>query len=359
MTPAAKALRVKTIAGALGLDLVGVTTAAPLDRAGYYRRWLDAGYAGPLTYMTRNVRVRNDPPQLLPGARTIISVAVAYKRSDGFLPLTAPRDSSAIDGTPTGVVAQYARGRDYHYVLRGLLTELVDRLQGELDESFAARILVDTGPLLERAAAARAGLGWIGRNTCLMNAQHGSYLLLGEIVTTLELVPDEPVAERCGRCDRCIRACPTGALVAPYQLDATRCIAALTIEQHAPIAEEYHAAIGDRVFGCDVCQQVCPYNAKAPLGQHPDIMADVIPAHVNLLEIIKMRSGNYRRLTAGTAARRARRSMWQRNAIIALRNARPHADLAPVLSRALTTEDAGVREAAHAAVSRRSLPPPR
>mgnify|MGYP005840113961 CR=1 FL=1 len=357
MTPAEKALRIKTIAGWLRLDLIGITTAAPPNRGEYYRRWLARGYAGPLRYLTRNVRVRMDPSRLLPGARTVICAAVAYKRTDGFQP-DRGEDRRRVTAAPTGTVAQYARGRDYHTVLRKALGELVVQARAELREPFDARVLVDTAPLLERELAARAGLGWIGRNTCLLNGRLGSYLLLGEIVTTLELPPDDPVPERCGRCERCLQACPTGALVAPYELDAARCIACLTIEQRGPIPAELHSAIGERVFGCDACQQVCPYNARAPLGRHPEIMADALPANVNLLETASLRSGAYRRLVAGTVARRATRPMWQRNAIIALRNVLPEADLAPTLAAALGSADAGVRDAADAAVARRSTQPP-
>lgn len=356
MTPAEKALQIKTIAGRLGLDLIGITTAAPPDRAAHYRQWLARGYAGPLRYLARNVRVRTDPSRLIPSARTVICAAVAYKRGDGFRP--ARREERLAErAEPLGTVAQYARGRDYHTVLRGALGELVERARTELAEPFEARVCVDTAPLLERELAARAGLGWIGRNTCLINNRLGSYLLLGEIVTTMELPPDEPEPPRCGRCERCLEACPTGALVAPYELDAARCIACLTIEQRGPIPIELHSAIGDRVFGCDVCQQVCPYNARAPLGRHPEIMADTLPASVNLLEALRLRSGAYRRLVAGTAARRATRPMWQRNAIIALRNVLPEADLAHTLADALGSPDPGACDAARAAMARRSAQP--
>ncbi|MEW6198631.1 MAG: tRNA epoxyqueuosine(34) reductase QueG [Planctomycetota bacterium] len=356
MTPAEKALRIKTIAGRLGLDLIGITTAAAPDRATHYRRWLARGYAGPLRYLTRNVRVRSDPSRLLPGARTVICAAVAYKRADGFRP-AGREDRHAPEAEPLGTVAQYARGRDYHTVLRRTLGELVAQARMELREPLEARVCVDTAPLLERELAARAGLGWIGRNTCLINDRLGSYLLLGEIITTMELPAEEAVPERCGRCERCLQACPSGALVAPYELDAARCIACLTIEQRGPIPVELHPAIGDRVFGCDVCQQVCPYNARAPLGRHPEIMADTLPASVNLLRSAYLPSGAYRRMVADTAARRATRPMWQRNAVIALRNVLPEADLAPSLADALESPDPGVRDAARAAVARRGAQP--
>ena len=168
-----------------------------------------------------------------------------------------------------GRVAQYVRGPDSHRVLRAMLNELVDQLRCRLDEPFDARVFVDTGPILERELAAAAGLGWVGRNTMLLNEGLGSYLFLGEVLTTLELGVDSPVADRCGNCTRCLDACPTHALVAPYQLDASRCISYLTIEHRGQVPEELCELIGDWVCGCDVCQQVCPYNRRAPLATQP------------------------------------------------------------------------------------------
>jgi len=244
-------------------------------------------------------------------------VAVSYKRGDGYLGLRAMTEAF---GRYAGYVAQFARGCDYHVVLRRMLNDLLVLARQQLQEDFAARVCVDTAPLLEREHAVAAGLGWFGRNTCLLNAHWGSYLLLGEIVTTLELVPDVAQPARCGRCQRCLQACPTGALVAPYQLDARRCISYLTIEHRGPISAELQSAIGHHVFGCDICQQVCPYNAKAPLGRHPLICAPRLPERLDLLELAAVRAGAYRRLVADSAGRRASRAQWRRNAIIALGN---------------------------------------
>lgn len=356
MTPARKTARAKALARAIGFDLVGVAPARPLAGAMYYKKWLALGYGGSMDYLARDVETRADPRRLLPGARSILCGAVRYRRADGWEPRRpGSLPDSAVGPSPRGRVAQYARGRDYHRVLRRLFDELLRQLRAEWPEPFEARVLVDTGPVLERELAAQAGLGWIGRNTCLLNATHGSYLLLGEAVLTVELEPDAPIAERCGRCTRCIAACPTGALRGPGELDARRCLAYLTIEHRGPISEEFHSAQGNWVYGCDICQQVCPYNARALLGTHPDINADVLPAWLPLAELCRLRWSAHRRLTRGTAAGRVSARAWRRNAVIALANA-PVRDAAAqaALAEAGRDPDAGVRAAATAARTRRA-----
>ena len=322
MLPSAKTRRVKTLAAAVGFDRVGITHAGPVQGVGYYRVWLAAGHAGTMGYLQRNVEIRAEPARLLPGARSIICVALNYGRPEpGAASLAQQGVEDGSPHPPTGRVAQYARGRDYHVVMRRMLRELVDRLREEVNEPFEARVCGDTAPLLERELARAAGLGWMGKNTCLLHERLGSYLFLGEVLTTLELEPDSPVPDRCGTCTRCLDACPTKAFPAPYQLDASRCISYFTIEHRGEVPKEFHAAIGDWVFGCDICQQVCPFNAKAAAATHPEITEDRIPARLDLLGLLNLDSADYRRLTKDTAARRATRHMWRRNAGIALRNA--------------------------------------
>jgi epoxyqueuosine reductase len=202
-----------------------------------------------------------------------------------------------------------------------MLEELLVRMRAEFEEPFEARCFVDTGPLIERELAAAAGIGWIGKNTLVMHERLGSYLFLGEIVTTLELAPDAPVTDHCGTCRRCLDACPTQAFPAPYEMDATRCISYLTIEHRGEIPDDLSPRIGDWVYGCDVCQEVCPHNAKTPLASDSELTADRIPARLTLATLTELTAGSYRRLTEGTAARRATRRMWQRNTAIALHNA--------------------------------------
>lgn len=311
MTPGVKAILVKRLARELGFDRTGIARAGPVRNAAYYRDWLAAGHAGSMTYLHRNVPFREDPSGLLDGARSVICLAMNYRRAD---------DAASPDSTGSGRVAQYVRGRDYHVVLRDRMRRLMDRLREELDEPFAARAFVDTGPLLERELAAAAGIGWIGKNTMVLHERLGSFFFLGEILTTLELAEDSPATDHCGACTRCLDACPTQAFPAPYQMDASRCISYLTIEHRGDIPADLHAAMGDWVYGCDVCQDVCPYNREAPAGGDPDLMADLLPPRLDLAALAALRSGDYRRLVRGTAGRRATRTMWRRNADIVRRN---------------------------------------
>lgn len=265
-----------------------------------------------MAYLARHIEQREDPKLLLPGAKSIICVAMNYRRED---------ECDSQGGTePTGRVARYARGRDYHVVLRERLAQLCDALRNELDEPFDGRVCVDTAPLLEREAAASAGLGWIGKNTCLMHHQVGSYLFLGELLTTLDVAPDAPMPDRCGTCTRCLDACPTQAFVGPYRLDATRCIAYWTIESRGEIPGDMRAGIGEWVFGCDICQEVCPFNTRAPHTPHAAFQEDRVPGRVPLNQLIGLRSSEWKRMTADSATSRATRRMWVRNAMIVAEN---------------------------------------
>ncbi|MFQ5806727.1 MAG: tRNA epoxyqueuosine(34) reductase QueG [Phycisphaerae bacterium] len=348
MTPAEKTRLVKTLAVGLGFDQVGIARTVPSPWKTYYRQWLARGHAGSMRYLHGNAELRENPARLLPGARSAICVALSYWRGASL----ASRPGSR----PVGRVAQYVRGADYHRVLRAMLQELLARLRERLEEPFGQRVFVDTGPVLERELAAAAGLGWIGKNTMLVHERLGSYLFLGEIVTTLELEPDAPVTDHCGNCTRCLEACPPRALPKPYQLDASRCISYFTIEHRGEVPAEFHEPIGNWVYGCDVCQQVCPFNRHAPAGTHPELTADRIPEYLPLLDLLWLRSSEYRRLTNGTAARRARRNMWRRNATIALGNAENIGEPEKrALADACDDEDPTVRHAAqHAARRRRS-----
>jgi epoxyqueuosine reductase len=339
MTPAEKTTLVKRLGLGLGFDLVGIAQAAPNPRAPYYREWLAAGHAGSMRYLQRNVQLREDLAHLLAGARSVICVALNYHRR------SPPGET--LDDRRAGRVASYALGVDYHRVLRGMLDELVVKLREQVGERFEGRVFVDTGPVPERELAAAAGLGWIGKNTMLLHERLGSYLFLAEAITTLELEPDSPSADRCGSCTRCLDACPTKALTAPYHLDARRCISYLTIEHRDEIPVEFHEPMGQWVFGCDICQHVCPFNRHAPMAEHPEITADRIPEYLPLLDLVRLRSGEYRRLTEGTAARRAGRNMWRRNAAIALGNAE-HLNEAEkaALAEASQGDDPGLRHAA-------------
>ncbi len=252
-----------------GFELAGVARAEPLtDDVARYQEWTARGMAGAMRYLTdRRADGRRDPRNLLAGARSVICVGKLYNQAP-----PPEREGHAI-------FSRYAWGRDYHEVLRDALEQLAHKLAAV--EAHQWKVCVDTAPLLERSYARQAGLGWIGRNTCLINEPLGSWFFLGELVTTLELEPDQPPPDRCGTCTRCIDACPTQALVPEgdgWTLDARRCISYLNIELRGPIPEEQRAWMGSRVFGCDICQEVCPWNARAPETNEPAFRPAYDPA---------------------------------------------------------------------------------
>lgn len=310
VTEADKTSVIKALAVDVGFDRVGVAEARPIARVPYLTDWLASGRAGSMTYLHRNSDIRRDPRQLLDGARSVIVVAMNYHQ---------PEPPVSDEAVSRGRVAMYAWGNDYHKVVKRRLHTLVDSLRERLAEPFDARCCVDTVPILERELAAAAGIGWIGKNTMMLHSQLGSYFFLGEVVTTLALKYDEPVADHCGSCTRCLDACPTGAFPAPYEMDASKCVSYLTIEHRDDIPPELRPGLGDWVFGCDVCQQVCPYNRGAPVttafpirepGPRPDLDS-----------LINGSDEGYRRILAGSAMKRATPAMLRRNATIAARNA--------------------------------------
>ena len=319
-----------------GFDLVAVTSADSFasDREEALRR-IDAGLMDGLPWFNaQRVRRGTDPEALLPGARSIISLGWNYYPTQD-VPL--PNDR--------GVIARYARGRDYHRVMKRRMRHMVLDLTERLGDQFAARWYVDDGPMLDRAAAARAGLGWFGKNGNILNPTYGSWLLLGQIITDLPLAADAPLAKTCGQCSRCIPACPTDAIVSPYVVDNRRCISYLTIEHKGAIPIELRASMGNRVFGCDICQEVCPVNRKAKATGDPNFgRADL--AAVDLIELLEMTDEQFRQRFAGTPIMRAKRVGMQRNACVALGNA-GDSSAVPALARALRSAPPLVRQ--HAA----------
>ena len=297
---------VKRRALGLGFDLVGVAPAGPSAYRDYFRRWLDEGRAGSMHYLHHRFDQRTDPAAYLPGARSVICVALNYH---------VPLEPAPDDGAPQGRVARYALGDDYHEVIKSRLHALADWLRGEYPEA-QTRACVDTAPVMEKELAARAGLGWIGKNTCLINAERGSWLLLGEVITTLPLAPDAPVTDHCGTCTRCIDACPTGAITAPYQLDARRCISYLTIEHRGEIAPELRDPIGDWLYGCDVCQDVCPHNRAAPEATGPALRPRFPTGTLNVDDVSTWTEDDYRATLRHSAMKRVKLPVLQRNARI-------------------------------------------
>jgi epoxyqueuosine reductase len=328
VTAAALTAEVRAAGRRLGFDLVAVGPAGPPDHAAAFEDWLDAGHAGGMGYLERGRDKRADPDRVLAGARAVVACALNYFQGP-----------SAVG--PAGV-ARYAWGDDYHAVLGPRLRALGDTIV-RLAPGSTARGYVDTGPLLERDLAARAGLGWIGKNTMLLHPDLGSFFFIGTVLTTAELEPDAPLPDRCGSCTRCLEACPTGAFVLPYVLDARRCIAYLTIEHRGPIPPELRPGVGTWAFGCDVCQDVCPWNRRAPTSGEAAFAPRPVPP---LADLLALDEASYQGALRRSPLKRARRDGLARNAAVALGN-RAVPDDVPALARALQHDDPDVR--AHAA----------
>jgi epoxyqueuosine reductase len=334
VTSAELAARVKATGRRLGFDLVAIGSADPPERGGAFEAWLDAGYAGTMGYLERGRAKRLDPRRVLPGARSLIACALNYYQG--------PQAAGPAH------VARYAWGADYHEVMEPRLSALLRDLTVAVPEA-TGRVYVDTGPLLERELAARAGLGWVGKNTLLLHPALGSYFFIGVILTTAELAFDgPPVADRCGTCTRCLDACPTGAFVAPYVLDARRCISYLTIEHRGPIPIGLREAVGTLAFGCDVCQDVCPWNRRAPVAAEAAFGGGAVPT---LAELLTLTDEQYRVRLRGSPLRRARRRGLARNAAVAVANAGDPAAAAAV-EQARDDPDPDVREHAEWAWAR-------
>ncbi len=254
----------------LGFGAVGIARADLPEDEAWLKRWLALGRHGGMAWMARHGTRRSRPAELLPGTVTVISVRMDY------LPPQATAPEQVLAERSLGYISRYALGRDYHKVLRKKLQQLADRIEAAAGP-FGYRVFTDSAPVLEKALARDAGLGWIGKHTNLLARDAGSWFFLGEIYTDLPLPADAPPSNHCGSCTACIDACPTDAIVAPYELDARRCISYLTIEHDGPIPEEFRAAMGNRIYGCDDCQLVCPWNRYAQLAGTPDFRARAAP----------------------------------------------------------------------------------
>ena len=330
--------QVKAYARELGFDLVGITTPERFaDHEAITLERLRAGLMDGLPWYTET-RVRRgcNPEELLPGAKSIIAVGMSYYVDEG---------SSQAPTDPTGKVARYGWGDDYHDVLKKRLRALVEGLCQRLGRQVRARWYVDDGPMLDRAVSQRAGVGWFGKNTNILTPSHGSWVFLGQVVTDLELEPDPPLKKTCGNCVRCIEACPTGAIVAPYVIDNARCISYLTIENRGAIPRHLRPLMYDWVFGCDICQDVCPVNWKAQYSMEQAFKRWRFTA-LDLVDILQMTEEEFRERFRNSPIKRAKRTGLQRNACVALGNAGDRAAV-PALARALETEEPLVR--AHAA----------
>ena len=331
------AASIKEWGRALGFDDVGIAEPPLPDDEAHLLRWLQRGYHGGMHYMGRHGVKRARPAQLVPGTQRIIAVRLNYR------PPQLDSDSEVLADSARAFVARYALGRDYHKVMRKRLQRLAERIQAHIGP-FGYRAFVDSAPVLEKALARNAGLGWIGKNTLILNRQAGSYFVLGELFTDLPLPTDEPVTAHCGSCRACLDVCPTGAIVGPYQLDARKCISYLTIEHYGSIDEELRPYMGNRIFGCDDCQAVCPWNKFAQPTPEPDFLPREGLDTASLTELFAWDEATYLQRTAGSPLRRLGYERWLRNIAVALGNAADSEMAVPALEARRHHPSALVRE---------------
>jgi epoxyqueuosine reductase len=310
--PSLSSLAVKAQARQVGFDACGIAPVGALPELRFLSEWLARGYAGSMSYLTRSADRRADVRRVLPSARTVIVTATVYNTDRPYSTQSADRSRAEI--------ARYAWGDDYHDVVGGRLETLLAWMRDRSAEPFEARAYVDTGPVQERVYAQHGGLGWIGKNCCLISPDLGSWIFLGEILCSLPLEVDAPGTDQCGACTLCLEACPTAALVAPGVLDSTRCISYLTIEHRGEIAEEQHPGIGAHVYGCDVCQEVCPWNAVAPVSADPAWRPRPVWDRPALGDLARLSDEEMQEALQSSAMARAKAAGLRRNVAIALRN---------------------------------------
>ncbi|SDX11100.1 tRNA epoxyqueuosine(34) reductase QueG [Thiocapsa roseopersicina] len=329
--------RIKRRGLELGFQQVGITDTDLASAEARLLSWLDEGRHGTMDYMARHGLKRSRPADLVPGTVRVISVRMDY------LPESHRAMQAALDDPPRAFISRYALGRDYHKVLRARLQRLAENILAEIGP-FGYRVFVDSAPVLEKPLAAKAGLGWIGKHTNLIHPKAGSWFFLGEIYTDLALPIDSPIADHCGRCRACIEVCPTRAIVAPYALDARLCISYLTIEHAGGIPEPLRPLMGNRIYGCDDCQLVCPWNRFARLAAEPDFQARHALDTASLVEVFGWDEPTFLDRTQGSAIRRIGHSRWLRNIAVALGNAPSSPAIKQALNARVDHPDALIRE---------------
>jgi epoxyqueuosine reductase len=330
--------RIKAMGTALGFDLVGVSPVQPPAHGESFAEWLHRGYHGEMAYMTRTAGKRLHPGEFLPWARSVVSVALNYNT-----PCTREAEAEGIRGW----ISRYAWGDDYHDVMQAKLERLLDSVREVAGPEVQGRVYVDAGPVMDRETGVRAGIGWFGKNTNLLSMKVGSFFFLGELFLNLELEYDRPIRDRCGQCRLCLDACPTNAFVGPYVLDARKCISYLTIELKGPIPRELRPLMGTHIFGCDICQDVCPYNTKVKPTKEQAFQPRAGSHTPELIPLLSLTEAEFRARFAGSPVLRAKRRGFLRNVCVALGNLkRPEA--VPALARTLR-EDPEPLVRAHAA----------
>jgi len=303
---------IKEKAYGLGFSLVGISPVGDFPESQYYKKWLNKGYEASMDYMSRNEEKRQDVRNLIPGAKSVISCAINYNTNYPY--------STSNQNPNKGWIARYAWGDDYHLVLKEKLNELKIYLSENGCSGEDDRVYVDTGPVLERMYAKYSGIGWIGKNTCLINQEIGSWLLIGEIITTIELEYDTLAAERCGTCTKCIDSCPTDAITNPYEIDSSKCISFLTIENKEGIPREYRKQSGNNIFGCDICQDVCPWNGESKTGNEKSFLPRQGLFEPELRTLAGLDQQQFSKLFKNSPIKRSKRRGFLRNVLVAIGN---------------------------------------
>ena len=327
---------IKRWAQEIGFQRVGIADIDLKLDSERYRRWCEQGFHGTMDYMTRHESLRNNPQQLVPDVRRVIVVSMNYLNVRTNMDAVAPLNQTAY-------IARYALGRDYHKLLRKRLDKLAQRITQQV-ASHGYRAFCDSAPVLERALARKAGIGWVGKNTLVMNREQGSWFFLGELFTNIPLPIDQPIKDHCGSCSACITVCPTQAIIKPYQLDARRCIAYLTIEHKGSIDPKLRPLIGNRVFGCDDCQIICPWNKFAKLTNEGDFKPRHQLDSSQLIDLFLWDEATFLKNTEGSAIRRTGYLNWLRNLAIGLGNAAKDEKIVAALNQRLSHPSSLVRE---------------
>jgi len=337
MDRASFTIAIKDKALGLGFNLIGISPIDSFPENQFFKEWLDKGFSGEMTYLERNPEKREDIQNILPGAKSVISCAMNYNTD-------YPYSIEKTDKTK-GWISRYAWGDDYHDTIKDKLQILINYISSESSDEVKSKLYVDTGPVLEKTYGKYAGVGWVGKNTCLINQEIGSWIFLGEIIINVELDYDIPVPDRCGTCTRCIDACPTEAIIEPYVLDSRLCISYLTIELKDTIPLELREGIDNNVYGCDICQDVCPWNRRAHISDKPEFepRADLLNPDLSYLSILSV--DEFRTQFKGSPIKRTKRRGLLRNVMIAMGNS-GEKDFIPYITECLKDEEPLIR--AHA-----------
>jgi epoxyqueuosine reductase len=331
------ALDIKLWGAELGFDAIGISDGELAEHETHLNTWLDKGMQGEMDYMHKHGRKRTRPAELVEGTKRVISVRMDYAPAD------IKNAEKVIEDIDTGYISRYALGRDYHKVLRSRLKKLTQKVQQEIGD-FGFRVFTDSAPVMEKALAEKAGLGWIGKHSNLLDSKTGSWFFLGEIYVDLPLPVDKPATNHCGSCQKCIDICPTQAIIGPYQVDARLCISYLTIELKGPIPTHLRSKLGNRIYGCDDCQFACPWNKFAQTSKEPDFTPRAQLTDQKLIDLFAWSESEFLERTEGTAIRRIGYLSWQRNIAVSLGNATTSDDVINALKLKLETTESMLKE---------------